>query len=342
MVGDHRGICWHTSSSENGEAAILESVVSELRKSMGNLCPTAGQGAIHRVLARPRKAVSCSRTNRHGFCIGVRMSRVGLILIAMTLGVAAGCAGEAEDDVPAGEDAFHSKTRTFPISDRAVSQLSEASWAFPETVGVFQADKPADAVSRMSRATDRELSEGISIGWVQQVDEQLRGDAQPMAVEWTTKRIPVRYEDFVRAIPPARWGGANLANWVGGATRVVRLDEHERPVRQIERMVLSNEGFDVARFNNDMTKMEIVEYARDSAIVSWRVFYSDNGSTVSDIGSVRFDKDGESNTRVTFHSAHRLQLGGVSLKPHLAIVGLTRAFLAHANRYAEIVRASTP
>ena len=101
-------------------------------------------------------------------------------------------------------------------------------------------------------------------------------------------------------------------------------------------MVLSNEGIDIERYNNDMTKMEIVEYGEKSATVSWRVFFSDNGSTVSGIGTVRFESDGDEATQITFHSAHRLRLGIVPIEPHLAVFGLTRAFLAHANRYADL------
>jgi len=77
--------------------------------------------------------------------------------------------------------------------------------------------------------------------------------------------------------------------------------------RQIERMILKS--FPV---NMDMTKTEIIEYKEDRITVYWRVFKSENQTTLSDVGSVSFVKKSDQ-TLVVFRSAHQLGLAGIEL-----------------------------
>lgn len=227
-------------------------------------------------------------------------------------------------------------------------------WTFQRDVKAFQESKnlPAAAQRAMGQASEAQLLRGISRSWVQNVTQG--GKTEKMTVELTRKLIPVPYETFVATLPPAQWGGSNLARYLGGEVQVLARDEQGRPTRQIERMVLAQDDLApllgphaqrlAGKFANDMTKAETITYSDTSARVEWRVFGSDNGSTLADLGSVTFEKAG-AGTLVTFHSAHKLGVPGTALigAPPIglpaALVGkpLEGAFLAHVNHYQAVV-----
>lgn len=117
--------------------------------------------------------------------------------------------------------------------------------------------------------------------------------------ELTQGLVNVPLEQFVTRLPIEDWG-RNLADWKGGQVRP------DGEGRQIERMVLRMPGKDL-----DMTKVETVEDLRDGsgklqgARVRWEVLKSDNGTVLTDVGTLRFERYG-AKTLVTWHSAHKL------------------------------------
>lgn len=228
-------------------------------------------------------------------------------------------------------------------------------WRFTDAVREFQKPEhvPPRARNRFATASDAELKKGLSESWTQ--DVTVGGKSERMTVELTQKLIPVPYETFMKRLPAAEWGGPNLARYLGGEVQVVSRDAQGRPTRQLERMVLAQDDLSpllgehaqrlAGRFANDMTKAETITWGEDSSRVDWRVYGSNNGSTLADVGSVTFEKRGEG-TLVTFHSAHKLGVPGTSqlglpaipLPAELVRKPLEQAFLAHANHYADVVR----
>lgn len=231
-------------------------------------------------------------------------------------------------------------------------QPAAEDWNFESSVRAFQKDVPAKVRDAMSSATDAQLRKGLSRSWTQEISHG--GKTEKMTVELTQKLIPVPYETFMARLPPDQWGGPNLARSLGGEVKVLETDAQGRPTKQVERMVLAQDdllphlgplGRSLAgKFANDMTKTETITRGADRSRVDWRVFGSDNGSTLADLGSVTFERRGQG-TLVTFHSAHKLGvpgsnvLGGKPLPIPAELIGLPlqSAFLAHANRYAAIV-----
>ena len=80
-----------------------------------------------------------------------------------------------------------------------------------------------------------------------------------------------------------------------------------------------------------MTKTEIIEYGLDNATVYWRVYHSDNNTTISDIGYVEFSSSKIGGTIVTFQSAHKLYLPNFIVK-----ISLADTFMAHLRNYRNI------
>ncbi|MBI5367131.1 MAG: hypothetical protein HZA54_08850 [Planctomycetes bacterium] len=112
----------------------------------------------------------------------------------------------------------------------------------------------------------------------------------------------VPFDEFVKQLPPDRWG-PNLADYRGGEVRA------HGPGRQVERMVLASPGKDL-----DMTKIEKIDRVCSPdgriqrVVVTWKVLKSDNGSVIQDIGSVTFSREGPEQTRVAWLSGHRLSI----------------------------------
>ncbi len=95
--------------------------------------------------------------------------------------------------------------------------------------------------------------------------------------------------------------------------------------------------WDVPLTNMDMTKVEVIEYGADQAVVYWRVMYSDNDSTETDVGSVTFARH-DDGTLITFHSAHRLNApGGIHIPNDVVQWVLRTFFVEHIIHYGEIV-----
>jgi hypothetical protein len=132
----------------------------------------------------------------------------------------------------------------------------------------------------------------------------------------------------------------SLDYYLGGQVVVVEEDVQGRVVRQVERMVLGALpcNLDVRLGNNDMTKAEIIEVQAERAKVFWRVYYSDNNSTETDVGSVEFSAFDPDATLVTFHSAHRLNMPlGIHIDNSVVKLVLNTYFLDHIAHYRELV-----
>jgi|CXWL01.1.fsa_nt_gi hypothetical protein len=262
--------------------------------------------------------------------------RISSVLITLVGFALVGCGGASASDESASADAVQGRS----LNELNWAATAEADWDIVPAIQAFQAEIPEDVADRRAHAAESELGIGISWAWQQDVSETVDGEPQEMAVELSTRRIPVRFSAFAQQLPAAKWGSF-LAHRLGGAVKVYASDPSGRPVRQVERMVLSALPCDasVRMLDNDMTKVETIDYGKDRTTVYWRVRHSDNKSTASDVGSVTFQKHGEDSTLVTFHSAHRLRaLGMLPIPALLVMPGLQSAFLDHLAHYAERVR----
>lgn len=95
--------------------------------------------------------------------------------------------------------------------------------------------------------------------------------------------------------------------------------------------------------DNDMTKVELIEYGDDGARVTWRVIYSNNNATEMDVGSVEFRRYDATSTQVTFHSAHRLNaLGAVHVASAVLAPVLEPTFRSFIDHYRRLVESATP
>lgn len=113
--------------------------------------------------------------------------------------------------------------------------------------------------------------------------------------ELTRGVIDMPIDAFMKKMPPETWG-RHLHGLVGGEVKPFGNPTNRQ---QVERMVLRAPGPDL-----DMTKLESVKRnAQGGSTVRWQVLKSDNGTVVSDVGLVKFERFGNK-TLVTFHSAH--------------------------------------
>ncbi len=228
-----------------------------------------------------------------------------------------------------------------PICNKG-DHSSNDIWDTVKVVQIFQSESPAGPLQELNSKDKDQLAKGVKWSYPQTIKEFRTNDAPPLeaTVELTSKVIHVPYEKFVQIIPPAKWG-KKLAHWLGGGRNVVyEKDNQGRPIRQVERMVLSSLPGDIniELLNNDMAKVEVIEYDERRAKVYWRVFYSDNGSTETDIGSVEFKAYDSISTQVTFHSAHRVNLASkIPLNPSILGGLLTSAFMDHLLHYEKLV-----
>jgi len=216
---------------------------------------------------------------------------------------------------------------------------ADTDWDIVGVVEDYQAQVPAASRGRIDAAGRQELLDGIAETWQQEVAEYAGGETAEMAVELSVMLVEVPYATFIERLPVADWG-IRLDHYLGGEVIVYEEDDQDRPVRQLERMVLSPFpcDWDMALTNMDMTKVEVVIYEEDRATVYWRVMYSDNDSTEADVGRVAFISYDESSTLVEFHSAHRLNApAGIHIPNDIVEMVLETFFLGHIEHYREII-----
>ena len=218
----------------------------------------------------------------------------------------------------------------YPSADR--------HWNIVSVVQHFQAQAPAAERATVDAATDADLRSGVSVAFEQDVQEYSDLPAQRLAVHISRLLIEVPYAELETRLPAEAWG-VNLDHYLGGQVVVFDRDTESRATRQLERMVLTPLPIDFEHVlsNNDMTKVEVIEYADERATVYWRVMHSNNASTVTDVGSVDFQA-WNGGTLVTFHSAHRLQtLGGIPI-PNALLKGLlSQTFMDFLTHYRDLL-----
>ncbi|MBI5536964.1 MAG: hypothetical protein HY898_29860 [Deltaproteobacteria bacterium] len=228
----------------------------------------------------------------------------------------------------------------FCCADYKITRSPAASdWDIVQLVDTYQQQMPSEVAQEQKAATDADLSSGVSWTWEQSIVPSPGGSSVPMAVELSERVIDLPYATFVARLPAEQWG-TRLGYYIGGEVRVNQQDAQGRAIRQVERMVLSPLpcGADLRLGNNDMTKAEVIVYGADRAKVYWRVYFSDNDSTESDVGSVEFQSYDADRTLVRFHSAHRLNAPlGVHISNDIVQVVLQTYFLDHIDHYAKIV-----
>lgn len=216
---------------------------------------------------------------------------------------------------------------------------SEEDWNIVSVVQTLHAAAPADAAADLEQASWAELREGYSVSYTQEVAEYPNGERRNMAVEMTRVIVSLPYDEFVAALPVQDWG-IQLDHYLGGEVRVYETDTRGRATRQLERMVLSPFpcDYESTLSNNDMTKVEVIDYGSDWGTVYWRVMFSDNDSTEVDVGSVDFRAYDSGHTQITFHSAHRLNApGGIHIPSHVLEPALRQTFLDFVRHYRDQV-----
>ena len=230
--------------------------------------------------------------------------------------------------------------RTKPSYSKKITWYpkSASQWNFVNLVKQFQRQTPRRYVLKLKKATARQLAKAHSVSFQQDVDDGLGMGKRKLGVEITQGLINVPFRTFMKRLPAAKWG-VNLDHYLGGQVKVYAKDKWGRPTKQLERMVLSGMPFNLSikKLDMDMTKLEHIVYGRNKAVVYWRVMYSDNGSTVTDVGSVSFMSHGRNMTKVVFHSAHKLAtpLGQI---PNILILGTLRSFFSdHIKYYRKLV-----
>ncbi|MBI2519566.1 MAG: hypothetical protein HYV97_04090 [Bdellovibrio sp.] len=202
----------------------------------------------------------------------------------------------------------------------------------------YQSAIPKSVRSKIERASINDLLYGVSNSYTQDIQTEPGKPSKTAAIELTRILIPISFERFSATFPAAEWG-VRLDHYLGGEVVVYERDAKGRPIRQLERMVLSllPGDLDIWSKNQDMTKLEVIRYGERRATVTWWVRYSDNRSTESDLGTVDFQASAEG-TLVTFHSAHRIRaLGGPLLPAFLVKPVLESFFLDHLRHYRDQV-----
>jgi len=123
--------------------------------------------------------------------------------------------------------------------------------------------------------------------------------------ELTEGHVNVPFEQFIDLMPADRWA-VNLSDYRGGEVKITETDSQGRVVRQEERMVTEtpfSKIFPKLFEPNDMTKVEVIDYQNDKITVQWEVLDSVNRTTLMDIGSLTFMRDGDG-TKIQLESEH--------------------------------------
>lgn len=232
--------------------------------------------------------------------------------------------------------------------DITIDTPGEAVWDIVGLVDAFASDLPAER--RLENLSEQDLSSVKSYSYVNNLVAEPGGEKERLAIEYTAGLIDVDFdsldsklcgklegEDMVCG---AQAWGISLRHHLGGELRAYEPDSQGRQ-RQLERMVISNlpHDYDKPLLNNDMTKVEVIDYNQDSAKVYWRVVKSVNLSTITDIGYVEFSRYDEGKTAVVFHSGHRLSaVGIIEIDSYLLAPMLEKTFTDFISGYQQLVR----
>ncbi|MBU1218377.1 hypothetical protein KKF34_15265 [Myxococcota bacterium] len=175
-----------------------------------------------------------------------------------------------------------------------------------------------------------EFRKGVSLSWSARIieyDFPFKKERKPLQVELSIITVASTLKDFENRIGIQNWG-RNLEGYKGG--EIIKVSSSRKEVRQIERMVLSG--------GNDMTKVEIIKYHENRMTVYWRVYWSDNSSTVSDVGRLDVYEVVPGELRISFLSAHDVRYHGLFRLPGFLLRwGLENTFLGHLKHYRKIL-----
>jgi hypothetical protein len=208
----------------------------------------------------------------------------------------------------------------------------------------FQAKVPARTAKKMARASERKLADAHSVSYSQKVSDGLGKGRGKSAVHITRGTVDVPLSTFLKRMPADQWG-VKLDHYLGGQVKVTKRDSKGQPMQQVERMVLSGlpGNLNIRGANLDMSKVEQKEIVRDKSgnvrkvTMFWRVHDSANKTTIMDVGSVSFEARGNSQTMVTFHSAHQLGKGKIKFPNALVKPTLRGFFSDHIRQYRKLV-----
>ncbi|OFZ24327.1 MAG: hypothetical protein A2381_04845 [Bdellovibrionales bacterium RIFOXYB1_FULL_37_110] len=189
---------------------------------------------------------------------------------------------------------------------------------------------------KVEQLSTEDLLAGYGFSDSDKVVEYLDKKAKKMSLEYTLRLYDETFENFISKISPNDWG-LYLDKLIGRGISDEVTNQEGLVIRQIERMVLKS-----FPFNMDMTKTEVIEYKEDEITVFWRVFQSENKSTLADVGSVSFIKK-DDKTLVVFRSAHLLgsnPLVEIAI-PNLPIIQkqIKDTFLNHLENYKKRIEA---
>ena len=214
-------------------------------------------------------------------------------------------------------------TKTEPVLDN--SKITDRFDPHGE-IKKLKSEIPSGISRKINSASKEKLSKGLKLSYPCKINDFPDSAPVNMVVEFTQLSINMPYEKFLARLAPAAWG-KSLAGYIGGEVQVIEKDRQNRPVKQIERMVLKAP---IKRL--DMTKSEVIVYEENKATVYWRVYHSDNKTTKPDIGYVEFGPLDKDTTRITFHSAHKLYLPNFMVR-----IILAGTFMKYLRNYRKIV-----
>jgi hypothetical protein len=201
-----------------------------------------------------------------------------------------------------------------------------------EVVSLLDTKMPVPVRETVDSFTIEDMEQGKALSYDDTVNEYISNNKKiekPMVVQYSVITMDASLNDFLKVIPIENWG-SHLAGWKGGEVKQIPSEPENNSRYQAERMVLA--------LGNDMTKAEIIETTDTTASVFWRVYYSDNDSTLSDVGKLEITALGEKKIKVIFHSAHDLKFYGFMRLPKFIVrPGLERTFLEHLRKYKKTV-----
>lgn len=201
-------------------------------------------------------------------------------------------------------------------------------------VTLLDSQMPVTVKKQISQFSGEELENGIAISYTDTITEyntNVKMLHKPMIVEYSVMVMDISLGEFNRIIPAEKWG-QYLSGWKGGEIKEVNDVTLKNSKYQTERMVLG--------LGNDMTKAEIIEKSDSKISVFWRVYFSDNGSTLSDVGKLDIISIDKNKIKIIFHSAHDLKFYGLLRLPKSIIQkGLKQTFLKHLKQYKKVVEA---
>jgi len=201
-----------------------------------------------------------------------------------------------------------------------------------EVVSLLDANMPNSIREKIDNSTAEEMDQGKALSYEETVMEYNsinKKTEKPMIVQYSVITMDAALNEFLKVIPLENWG-SHLSGWEGGEVRQIPTESESKSRYQAERMILA--------LGNDMTKAEIIETTDKSASVFWRVYYSDNNSTLSDLGKLEITALGDKKIKMVFHSAHDLKFYGLMRLPKFMVhSGLRRTFLDHLRKYKKTV-----